>query len=107
MPTTIQNPQLMSSPFPASVPTEANAGLVVVPVLDHHGSGELVVPALLASVESDPDETEHENARNDIGEIAADQLSRRRRPQCLRVHYLGRDQHLPGGRSAVAPEDDH
>src|SRR5438552_4732362 len=34
----------------------------VVFVLDHHGSGELVVPALLALVEGDPDESEHEDA---------------------------------------------
>src|SRR5882672_867786 len=99
-------PPVTQAIFPDNEPIARPAGSVV-PVLDHHGSGELVVPALLAPVEGDPDEPEHENAGNDIGKIAADQLSRGRRPQCLRVHYLGRDQHLPGGRSAVAPEDDH
>src|SRR5882762_11889795 len=97
MPTTIQNPQLMSP----------SCGKPDSVVAYDDGAGKFVVPALLAPVESDPDEPEHENAGNDIGKIATDQLSRGRRPQCLRVHYLGRDQHLPGGRSAVAPEDDH
>src|SRR5712672_3897253 len=104
MPTTTQNPQLMSSPF--LCPFRLRRASVVL-VVDHHGSGELVVPALLALVDGDPDESKHEDAGNDIGEVTADQLSRGRRPECLRIHYLGRYQHLPGGRAAVAPEDDH
>src|SRR5712691_5414291 len=99
-------PPVTQAIFPDNAPIVQPVGSVVLAV-DHHGSGELVVPALLAPVESDPDEPEHENAGNDIGKIAADQLSRGRRPQRLRVNYLGRDQHLPGGRPAVAPEDDH
>src|SRR6267378_8467511 len=107
MPTTIQNPQLMSSPFLAYVPVAGERGPSVVLGVDHHGPGKLVVPALLALVESDPDESQHEDAGNDIGKVTPDQLSRGGRPECLRVRYLGRDQHLLGGRGAVAPENDH
>src|SRR5215831_11342930 len=71
------------------------------------GSGELVVPALLALVEGDPEEAEaHREHRNQVGEIPADQLAGGRRPERVGIDDLGRQQHLSRRRAAVAPEQD-
>src|SRR5437879_7496212 len=103
MPTTIQNPQPMSSPFLR--PLRANAVSVVV--VDHHCSGELVVPALLALVEGDPEKTqEYRDHRNEVGEVATDQLSHGRWPVRVGVDDSRRDEHLPRRRAPVAPEED-
>src|SRR2546430_11384207 len=62
MPTTIQNPQLMSSPFLCPFRLRGDSAVLVV---DHHGSGQLVVPALPALVEGDPQESPHQQRRDE------------------------------------------
>src|SRR5712691_5503037 len=103
-PTNIQNPQLMFPPvkFLRTAP-RSDTGSVVV-LLDHDRSRELVMPALLALVEGDPDEPEHEDRRHEVGEVAPDQLARRRGAEGRGVDDFGGHEHLSRGRAAEAPE---
>src|SRR5512140_2936313 len=58
--------------------------------------GQLVVPALLAAVERDPQETEPERKhRDEVGEKTSYELGRRGRPAGADIDDPEREHHLP------------
>ena len=73
----------------------------------HERTRQLVVPALLARVEGDPDEAEQQhNRRNVVREVAPDHLPGGWLAKRLRIHNFRTDRHLAGRRLAVDPEKD-
>src|SRR5690349_8889518 len=99
MPTTVQNPQLMSPPLSAARPS----GLARV-VYDDRPCN-LVVPALLAPVEGDPQESEtRRNARDEVREEAPNEPARGWLRQAVGGDDFRLHQHLPRRGPAEAPE---
>src|SRR6266581_3892724 len=97
MPTTIQNPQLIS-------PSSGNADSVDA---YDDGTGKLVVPALLALVESDPQEPQtRRNERNEVSEEASHQLPSGGPAEVARLDDLHLGEHFSRRRAAQAPEQD-
>src|SRR6267378_165035 len=97
MPTTIQNPQLMSSSFGSADSVVAN----------NDGTSELVVPALLALVEGDPKESQAcRNERNEVSEEAPRQLPGGGLSEVARLDDLCLGQHFSRRCAAEAPEQD-
>src|SRR2546425_6815420 len=71
------------------------------------GSGKLVVPALLALVESDPKKSQAQgNERNEIGEEAPNQLPRGGLTEIARLDNPCLEQHFSRRRAAEPPEHD-
>src|SRR6185295_7761248 len=77
----------------------------VVRVPDYDRPGNLVVPALLAPVEGDPEESEkRREARYKVSEEAPDELACGRPLQTFGGDYPRLDRHFPGRGAAEAPE---
>src|SRR5262245_4637417 len=96
MPTTAQKPQPMFPPF------------LSVERAHHDGSRDLVVPALLAFVEGDPEEAyASRKDRDEIRQVAPDQPAGGRLRQGVGGDDLCTDKHLSRGGPAETPEKYH
>src|ERR1700683_4294884 len=73
----------------------------------HDGVRQLVVPALLARIDADPDEPQaHRKERNVVGEIATDELPGRRLHAGVGINDARANGHLAGRCLPRGPEDD-
>src|SRR5690606_17013514 len=92
----------------ASRPVETHRLGAAVLRADHDGAGQLVVPALLLRVESDPDDAEEQRDRGyEVRDVTADRLADAHRISGSRIHYARGDRHLSGRRLLVDPEQDY
>src|SRR5688572_8843137 len=81
---------------------------VLVFGVDDDGAGDLIVPALLATIHRDPEEAEVQRQRRDeIAEEAHHQPPGGRTSAGLRIHHLQRERRLPRRGAAIAPEAHH
>jgi len=72
---------------------------------DHDGACQLVVPALLPTVECHPkDANSKHQKRRDVGQVPADTLRRRRVPTGTRIYHSRGNGHLAGRGLPAYPE---
>src|SRR5690349_21882095 len=105
MPTTVQKPQLMSPPL-SEICLNGSPVRTSIALFDHDGSRELVVPALLALVEGDPEKSEEcRNDGNEVRQKAPGQPRGRRLAQPVGGDDPRLDQHFPGRSTAETPKE--
>src|SRR5258706_2122188 len=99
-------PPVTQAILPDNEPT-AQAARSIVLDGDHHRPGKLVVPALLALVEGDREETQEQwNDRSEVSEVSLYEFAGGGRAEGAGIHNSRRDEHLSRRRAAVAPEQD-
>src|SRR6185503_18989226 len=76
--------------------------------VDHDGSGDLIVPALLPAVDRDPQEAEVERERgHEVADEPQREAQQARRPAAGRIDDPYAERDLSRRSAAVAPEADH
>src|SRR5919109_5387209 len=81
---------------------------VLILRVDDDGPRDLIVPALLAAVDSDPQESEvQRKCREEVREQPHDKAQGARRAAIFRVDDLQSQRDLARRRAAIPPEADH